>query len=191
MRYILLILVCVLADVLFAQEWNQFSNIPISTRNNALSFTIGDSVYVGTGYDGALLYNDLWVYDKRNDQWYQRANLPVARENGAAFSIGNKGYAGFGWNLNASSSLSSVYEFDPSTNSWSAIAPYPGSGGRGVFAASVSGKGYAGGGGVGRQATLQRDFWEYNPGTNSWTQKANLPFGRRTGGIAFGVNNYI
>ncbi|MEX2380053.1 MAG: kelch repeat-containing protein, partial [Vicingaceae bacterium] len=191
MRIIFYLLFFLFINGLFAQEWNQLSNVPMNARNNPVSFTIGDSAYVGTGYDGSTLYDDFWVYDKRNDTFLLRSNLPLSIENGVGFSIGSKGFAGLGWDLNTSSSIDSIYEFDPATNTWTPITIYPGVGGRGAFGTSVGAFGYVGGGGVGSTSNFQDDFWEYDPSTNSWTQKTSLPFGDRTGGVAVGLDGYV
>jgi len=45
---------------LLSQEWNRLNNLPLSARNNPVSFVVGDSAYIGTGYDGLNLFDDLW-----------------------------------------------------------------------------------------------------------------------------------
>ncbi|MCE9540394.1 MAG: galactose oxidase, partial [Bacteroidetes bacterium] len=98
-------------------------------RNVGVGFSIGNKGYLGLGTDGSTNYNDFWEYDPTdtsngfdvnnnpNGKWSQKASFPGApRYGSAAFSIGNKGYIGTGYDGNLS--YKDFFEFDPVLNSW-------------------------------------------------------------------------
>ena len=44
-------------------------------RAGAVSFVIGDSAYVGTGFDGINKLNDFWEFNPATNSWKQIANF--------------------------------------------------------------------------------------------------------------------
>lgn len=176
--------------------WTKMNDFGGLKRTRAVSFTIGNYAYVGTGVDTAeQVHKDFWKYDPLLDSWSQVADLPgSARRNAVAFSNDSYGFVGTGISHAESafgSTLSDFWRYDPSTNSWSSIANYPGGFGNGVYFATgfgVGGKGYVCGGKLGSNNYISQ-FWEYNPVTNNWTQKANFPGGVRYQLCSFVVNN--
>jgi len=186
---ILFIPLLLISNGLISQVWTQRSKLTGGVRHSASAFVLNDKGYVCTGDNGNLL-NELWEYDPLFDQWQQRADLTgVARRSAVGFSIGQYGYVGCGWN--GSSSYYSFYKYDPSNNSWSAISAYPGEAGRNCFAESANGKGYVGGGLIAAGFSFADDFWEYDPSTDQWDQLSDIPFGDRSGGIMFSINDII
>jgi N-acetylneuraminic acid mutarotase len=167
-------------------SWTKKMNFGGLKRERAVSFAIGSYGYVGTGEDTVnMTHNDLWQYDPALDVWTQMANLPgPCRRNAVGFSIGSKGYIGTG--IDSSESFAGIklydfWEYDPSGNSWTAKANYPGGGGFGVYYAgafSTDTKGYITCGKVGSN-WYAFDLWEYDPAFDTWTQKANFPGGVR------------
>lgn len=176
--------------------WTQKADFTGLKRTRAVAFTVDDYAYVGTGVDTAeLVHNDLWKYDPILDTWTQMANMPgVARRNAVAFSLGAFGYVGTGMSHNESafgSTLSDFWKYDPSTNTWSSVANYPGNSGNGIYFATafaVQNKGYVCGGKAGPNS-YRSDLWEYDPTSNAWTQKANFPGGVRYQHCSFSINN--
>src|ERR1700753_1811441 len=68
-------------------------------RIGAVAFTVGDTGYVSTGFDGIYYYNDLWAYDPNGNAWTERDSFPgPKRALGVAFATQNFGYVGAGWN---------------------------------------------------------------------------------------------
>jgi N-acetylneuraminic acid mutarotase len=122
--------------------------------------------------------------------WSQKAGLNTGREAGVAFSIGNKGYAGLGYNNNVSPYyLNDFWEYDPTTNAWTQKASFTGTGRMAAAGMCIGSKGYVGAGYNGNTSPYYlNDFFEYDPGTNNWTQKASLSVGRRYA-IAIGTNS--
>ena len=104
--------------------------------------------------------------------WTQKANFPgAARDLAAAFSIGNYGYIGCGYD---GSYLNDFYKWDQNTNTWSAIASYPGPGSWSPTSCSINGYGYVGLGQTSSN-TMATDWWRYDSASNTWTAMASFP----------------
>jgi len=68
-----------------------------AARDGAVSFTIGDVVYVGLGFNSNGTLKDFWKYSKEDDAWTQIADFAGdARTNAVAFTLNGKGYVGLG-----------------------------------------------------------------------------------------------
>jgi len=108
-----------------------------------------------------------------------------ARYEAVAFSIGEIGYVGTGFN--GDERLYDFWAYDAERNNWTAIASDTGFIPRtGAVAFSVDGKGYVG---TGRDNQNElKDFWSYNPNDNKWTKVADIPVARY-GAVAFSINN--
>jgi hypothetical protein len=79
-----------------------------------MSFSIGNTGYLGLGSNGNIHYDDFWSYDPVSDAWTQEANFGgVPRGHGVGFSIGNVGYIGTG---NEGGMLNDFWSFYDSTN---------------------------------------------------------------------------
>ncbi len=162
----------------------------------AVSFVIGDTAYVGTGFDGIVRFNDFWSYDPTTDSWSQRALMPIGagkRNSAVAFAAAGKGYITTGYD--GINRLQDNWEFNPLTNTWAQKANLPdpingsaGSGARyGAVGFGILGKGYVCSGYTG---THTKDLWEYNPGTDAWTTKPSMNTSdKRTGAIALVHND--
>ncbi|MBK9192040.1 MAG: T9SS type A sorting domain-containing protein [Crocinitomicaceae bacterium] len=171
--------------------WSQMANLPASTRRNAIGFALENKGYVGTGIDssesflGTILV-DFWEYDPLTNGWTQKANYPGAGGFGVyyagSFVADNKGYVTCG-KYGPSAYAFDLWEYKPSTDSWSQRANFPGGVRYAVTALSINNKGYVG---MGIDQDLYRkDWWEYDPSTNVWEQKSNLPGDERGAASSF------
>ena len=78
-------------------DWQTRSEMDGVARSEAVSFVIGDSAYIATGYDGTYRLADLWQYNPALDSWRQKADLPgTPRSSAVAFPLNGKGYVGTG-----------------------------------------------------------------------------------------------
>jgi N-acetylneuraminic acid mutarotase len=104
--------------------WTQRPSFPGLGREHAVSFTIGNKAYVGTGsyvLSGRQHLNDFWEYDPgtfgSTGTWTQRASFGgLARGFAVGFSIGNKGYIGSGsiaGSFGAVTRLNDFWEYNP------------------------------------------------------------------------------
>lgn len=166
--------------------WTKKADFAGLKRERAVGFSIGDKGYISTGIDTAeIVLNDLWQYDPQLDSWTQMADLPgVGRRNASGFVLNDEGYVGLGMdNAEAlpGNPLNDFYKYSPVTNTWQAIANYPGGGGTGVYFATsfeLDNKGYVCGGKRGPN-NYNNQLWEYKPAIDSWTQRQNFPGGVR------------
>ena len=123
--------------------------------------------------------------------WVQKASLPDTGRAGAfAFSIGNKGYLGGGFNNGWQTFLKDFWEYDPTTDTWTKKNDFPfGKRALGI-SFSYNGKGYVG---LGLDSlnsdSLHTDIWEYNPNADSWTQKAYFPSDGRIYSTSFIIDS--
>jgi len=187
---------CSKASLNYTQNGNwvsraTFAGIPMGLGT---SFVIGNSAYVGTGYnpvqpnqklktifryDPATINTSIPTgYDSAYGSWTQVAVFGgVGRQNAVGFNVGNYGYIGTGTadGLNA---LADFWKYDPSSNSWSAVASL-GHAGVDSFpridavsfsfdttAYVLTGYDYN---------YYLGDVWKYSPATNTWTKIANMP----------------
>jgi N-acetylneuraminic acid mutarotase len=173
------------------RKWRRIKDFP-GGRRYAVAFTIGDKAYVGTGYDGNYR-QDFWQYDAVNDNWIQVADFTGTKREGAtAFVVNGKGYVGFG--VNNGTPLKNIYEFDPTTLSWTkktAIGDIDDVKARSNAPAFVIGnKAYICMGLSG--SAFQDDMWEYDPAADTWTRLSaiskNCGFNRAYT-LAFSYNN--
>lgn len=175
--------VCISAQ----NSWSPKANFGGTKRTNACAFSIGNKIYVGTGYDDSIGYRqDFWEWDPSTNVWTQKANVPGnPRSEAVAFSIGNKGYIGTG--KSGAGVLNDFYEYDPSTDTWTPKATFTGAVRRSAVGFSVGNKGYIGTGTDYYVTTVYNDFYEYDPVNDSWAQKSNVPGVPRQGAVGFGI----
>lgn len=114
------------------------------------------------------------------------SNGPAARSGAASFSIGNKGYLVAGQS-SSGAYLKDLWEFDPSSNTWTQRADFPGNGRTLGVGFSIGAKGYVGTGYDG--TNNYKDFYEYDPATNSWTAKTDFGGAARRQAVAYVLGN--
>ena len=154
-------------------NWTKVSELPLQGRSEAVSFTIGNFAYLGSGLDSTSGYlGDFWKFDPVKNSWEQVASLPNGAERCSAvgFSAGNIAICGTGFN--GSNYLSDFYRFDPTLNTWSKInSAFPGKARSEAVAFSIGDSGYIGTGYDGKNALA--DFYQYHAPDDSWTA---IPF---------------
>jgi N-acetylneuraminic acid mutarotase len=107
-----------------------------------------------------------------------------------AFSIGLRGYIGFG--LADDGYKRSLYAYDPIEDDWDKMESLGGLTGGGLervlpVSFVVDQKAYVGLGNGNNP--YYKDFWEYDPATNSWTQKADYAGTARRQAVAFAIDS--
>jgi N-acetylneuraminic acid mutarotase len=155
-------------------NWIELTDLIGNARYEAVSFTIGEIGYIGTGYDGEDRLKDFYAYDASSNNWSVIAEPPagfVARISGIAFAASGKGYVGFGKDNN--SELGDLWVYNPGLNTWDAVIADDAPPARyGAVAFTIDNIGYVG---TGYNGNPLSDFYAYNPSTNTWTQKAYYP----------------
>lgn len=175
--------------------WTKKADFGGLKRERAVSFTIGNYAYVGTGIDTTeTVLKDFWKYDAALDTWTQIATLPGSkRRNAIAFSIGNYGYVGTGMNEAIATSASATplndfYQYDPALNSWTPKATFQGGGISGLYFATgfaIDSKGYVCGGKIGPN-NYTNELWEYKQALDQWVQLPNFP-----GGVRYQLASFV
>jgi N-acetylneuraminic acid mutarotase len=172
-RYIFGIILCFCSSVSIAQ-WTQEKNYPGGQTDAVIAFTIGDTVYIGGGSGGSKAF---YKYDPATGQWTKKGNIP-ARAFGVSFSIGSKGYVALGQldpaNTGQSSVTNTLYEYDPTMDTWTKKASFPGTARDAAFAFVIGNIAYVGGG-TDAQYRVYSDFYSYDPTADSWTELGALP----------------
>ena len=101
-----------------ANVWSSIANYPDTGVSGASSFGINNIGYVAGGVlDTGSNSKKCFAYDQTTNTWSPVAPLPHSMINGFSAVANSKGYCGFG-------GIDSVYEYDPSSNAWSAKATY-------------------------------------------------------------------
>lgn len=167
-------------------NWKRSSEFEGVGRTEAVSFTIGNKVYVGGGYDGDDRLTDFWEFDQNTGTWLQKAPFPgTPRNSAAAFSINGKGYVGTGIDED-DHELKDFWEYDPSSDQWTRKSDFGGTARYNAVGFSIQGKGYLA---TGYDGNYLKDLWEYDPLTDTWLQKASLGGSKRSEAVAFVHHN--
>ena len=172
--------------------WTQKSSCPMM-RKTCFSFSIGLKGYTGCGRDSLNnLTNSFWEYDQVANSWAQKADFAgVSREGAIGFSVGNKGYAGLGINVDLGGALQDFYEYDTANNQWSQKAFFQGMGSAYSACFSIGNYGY-----VCTGTNMSQDYqelWQYDPSNDSWNQKTGITgiARQQAMGFSIGLNGYI
>lgn len=174
---------------LVAQPWVQLPDFPGTERDDGISFVINQQAYCLSGLEvGWHCTANGFAFDGFSETWYNMASLPVGeeREYAIGFSHNGKGYV-FGGLAPPNICLNDLWEYNPSNNTWTALANFPGAGRQGMSCFVIKDKAYILGGRVFDGTTLN-EVWEYDFNTTTWTQKNNLPVSGMWRGSAFAID---
>lgn len=101
--------------------WTELVGFGGNKRRAATTFTIGDKVYLGTGISNGIYLDDFWAFDATTETWSKLLDLDedddysIARSNASSFTVNGLGYIACGSNNGATST---IWEYDPSTDTW-------------------------------------------------------------------------
>ncbi|HEX4849771.1 MAG TPA: kelch repeat-containing protein, partial [Puia sp.] len=168
-------------------DWITRSQLNGPARSEAVSFTIGNYAYLGTGWDGLNnRYADFWQYDPVNDNWSQVGSMPesAARSNAVGVATDTKGYVGTGYD--GFNYLQDFWEFDPSANTWVQKSNFPGGTRYEAVGFGIGSYIYVGTGFDGLNA--HKDFYKYDPGEDTWNE-IGFSGNKRYSAVAFVYNN--
>ena len=116
----------IIVGVSHAQTWTQKQDFPSTAIEAGVMVYLGNKLYVGLGGNNTF-YNDWYEYYIPSNTWSTKASFPgQARFAPAYFELNGKIYVGCGVNSGFTSALSDFYCYDPSNNTWSAIANFGG-----------------------------------------------------------------
>lgn len=156
--------------------WKRKADFPGPIRWGAASFAIGNKLYIGLGVIPdvwSMKYlEDFYEYNTDTDKWRKISSIPEPqrRSESSTFVVNGQGYVLGGVN---ESSENACWRYNPSLDTWSRVANFPGGTVSLSKAFGFNGKGYV----------LHPDYyenyvvsfcWEYNPLNNSWTKGHNI-----------------
>ncbi|AWX44374.1 hypothetical protein HME9304_01374 [Flagellimonas maritima] len=149
---------------------------------------IGKSFFKGTVVLLAALSIGLFSCSKDDDDddnignWVDRSIFDGTPRSGAfAFTIGNKGYMGTGFD--GDDRLTDVWSYDMEGNFWSQLASFSGPARSSAVAFTINGNGYVGLGYDGDNEL--GDFYRYNVGANTWDSITPFAGSARRGAVSF------
>ena len=122
--------------------WSDLDSMPTYGKFNLTSFELANEWYIGMGADSAnvsvccgvpLPSKKFWKYNPATNQWIQLSDFPGSHQVApTCFAIGSKGYAFYGAipignPIIATTFTQELWEYDPSSNTWTNIAlPFSG-----------------------------------------------------------------
>ena len=182
-------------DVTKYGNWIETSQFDGNKREGAVSFVIGDTAYVGLGYNGSHInhpyFSDLFS-NSGSSSWTKQDTFPGAmRQDAFSFSVDGKGYIGCGYHSDSTEQyFSDVWEFDPNKeehHQWTQIADYPGGKCTELTSFVVEGIAYVAGG-VYDSTYFKRDCYEFNSSTKTFKQIEYMTY-KRAGAFSFVIGD--
>jgi hypothetical protein len=178
-RVILVIIFVQLSNIINAQNalaWIKKTPIPSTAIISSGYFKIDSTYYIIGGDDS--LYNDckgVWGYNILSDTWQNLRDFSFGTTTElTAFAINGKGYICTGLDSIAGYGCDTLmWQYDPTSDSWSSRASFPGSKREKASSFTYKNKAYVGlGYACGGPVT---DLWEYDPLADSWSMRDSLP----------------
>ncbi len=157
--------------------WTYKTNLPRARMGLTACF-INGKVYIIGGADGnEISFPQVDVYDPVLNSWdTTAAHIPTPRFNLSSVVLNNKIYAIGGHVPPVFEGFSTVEEYNPVTNTWTAKTDLI-QGRKYLSACVMNDKIYVVGGSSGHTAGVDylSSVEEYDPSTNTWIEKPNLP----------------
>lgn len=152
-------------------------NEPMSTarRGNMVAYYNG-KVYVFGGYDGNNTLKSAEVYDISSDSWSSISDMPIRIAYGYAVTVGSYIYIIGGYSTDDVSNWDTIYRYDPSTDSYTAMTATLPTAKHWHCAAVYNNKIYIFGGY--NNSSYLDECHEYDPSTDTITAKTSMPTAR-------------
>ncbi len=153
-------------------QWTQKLSLGGGKRRDAVAFAIAGKGYICTGIDNGVYEDDFWEYDPTADKWNGKRSIvnesgeeydddysSIIGTNKIAFSVNGKGYVATG---GAGSAGTEVWEYDPSSDLWTAKTALEASGRIEAAGFATGDMGYIV---TGRNSSFYfDDLWGFAPG---------------------------
>lgn len=164
--------------------WHLKGTMPGTSRVEAISFSIGNEAYYGTGFgSNSTPLSDMWKYNPNTNNWSQLHNFPTPLYGATAFVINDTAYVTNGRKTTGGNYNSFVYRYDALLDTFIITSTYPGTPAYTTCSFTANSKAY-----IGIGFPLTNEIWEFNPSTNTWASKASFPGTQRQNASAFGIN---
>lgn len=140
-----------------SDTWTELEGFGGNKRRAATTFAINGTVYLGTGVSNGLYLDDFWAFDPTTESWTKKLDLDeeddyeVERSNAVGFELNGYGYIACGERNGATNT---VWEYDPSSDTWEQKTSFEGTTRQDAIAFSNSSRAFIG---MGRTGTLYLD----------------------------------
>jgi N-acetylneuraminic acid mutarotase len=167
-------------------QWTAKGYCPQNHQQGMIAFTIGQYAYIGPGGQGDSNTRRVWRYDPVANSWTRKSDYPgAATILMTSFTIGQYAFVGTGTTgIFTSTGSKEFYRYDPSTDSWTRKADFPGDGRNAATGFAIGNFGYLGTG-ANTTGFYVSDFWRYDPQSDSWKQISFFGGGYRASAMAF------
>ena len=174
-----------------SDKWTAKGYSPQLIQTGVPTFTIDNYAYVGPGGDVSRGAGRFYQYNPVANSWTRKSDFPGAGATyPAAFSIGHYGYVGTGIaGFNTATGSKEFYRYDPSSDTWTRKADFPGDGRNSAVGFAIGNYGYLGTG-VNASGFYIQDFWQYNPSADGWIQVKDFGGGVRGMARAFSGDKF-
>ena len=173
-----------------ANKWSRKADFPGVARDGALCFGIEGYGYIGGGIDqNGFFLSDFFQYDPTQNVWNAKADLPKSSGFPMSFAIGSVGYMVVGGTPGKKQAIedSSAYVYEPSTDTWTPIATFPGPAREAGVGFTIGNVGYVGLGESNYSQTYS-DMYSYDRMQDKWTRVGDVP---NANGIAWGAASVV
>lgn len=140
-----------------ADTWTEQVGFGGNKRRSATTFTIDGLIYLGTGVSNGIYLDDFWVFDPSTESWTKKTDLDeeddynIERSSAVGFSMNGYGYIACG---EINGATTSVWEYDPSSDTWEAKTNFEGSSRQDAIAFANTSRAFVG---LGRTGNLYLD----------------------------------
>lgn len=137
--------------------WSELVGFGGNKRRAATVFSIADKVYLGTGVSNGVYLDDFWAFDPATETWAGLTDLDeeddytITRSNAVSFTLNGYGYIACG---ESSGTLGTVWQYDPSSDTWDLKTAFEGTTRQDAIAFSNSARAFVG---LGRTGSLYLD----------------------------------
>ena len=164
-----------------------------TNSNQGISFSIGDSLYMGLGIPFSFSYNspnELRRYTKTSYGEAMKDFPGKPRIGAVAFTIKDKAYIGLGKSITDEKTYyKDFWVYDATSNSWDSLTfEFPGDAVVDAVAFSLNGMGYVGTG-LKANGLYSGEFYQFDP-QYGWGGMANMVL-PRTGATTFQLNGTV
>lgn len=103
-------------------SWIYFSSFPPGNRPGITGFSLGNTLFFGTGNDVTYEvnhYSDFWKFEPTSKEWTKLNDFPgAARTEACSFVVNGKGYLGMGFSAGAPPIYGDLWEYNAISDSW-------------------------------------------------------------------------
>ena len=171
-------------------SWTRKADFPSADCDACVGFSLGNFIYVGSGFNGFGFGPTFWKYDPTIDKWTQlRKFQGPARAGAVACTNGERVFFGTGYDTYNENDW---WEYFPANDTWKKLQSMPDNGRENGVSFSVNNRFFVS---TGRQfggnltgGNIKSDILEYDAVRNVWYERGNIPNGNRENAIAFVIN---